>query len=218
MRLGWAANFSAEVGSKTPPDDRYVFCPVISRFSRVAANRCSNLFSTVTYYPSPDLDRQIQDIMLSELQSVKGAPGFFPNLVTRRIYESAIHASKERGGSCAGVDADGPLTGTRDLIIHAHEHQLTTLVVLLLARWNNASDDDSMVAFSNNWVEKSTAAAKQAGKHHPWLYINYANKDQDPYGGCGKESLQRLRDIQKRVDPDGVFTSRGLCRGYFKLL
>lgn len=75
-----------------------------------------------------------------------------------------------------------------------------------------------MNTFVSNWVEKSTAATRDAGEHHPWMYINYASKEQDPYGGYGEENLEKLRRIQRSVDPDGLFTSRGLCRGYFKLL
>lgn len=65
----------------------------------------------MSYYPSPDLDRRIQDIMIEELQSVKKTPGFLPNLVIQPLYEASIRASKDRGGSAAGLDADGPLTG-----------------------------------------------------------------------------------------------------------
>lgn len=75
-----------------------------------------------------------------------------------------------------------------------------------------------MNTFVSNWVKKSTAATRDAGEHHPWMYINYASKEQDPCGGYGEENLERLRRIQRNVDPGGVFTSRGLCRGYFKLL
>lgn len=66
----------------------------------------------MTYYPSADLDREIQDIMIEEIQSIKKMPGFFPNLVIQPLYEAAIRAGKERGGNAAGIDADGPLTGT----------------------------------------------------------------------------------------------------------
>lgn len=71
-----------------------------------------NLFATVTYFPSADLDKQIQDIMAREIQSLKKAPGFYPNLVIQPLYEAAIRSGKQRGGNAAGIDADGPLTGT----------------------------------------------------------------------------------------------------------
>lgn len=65
----------------------------------------------MTYYPSMELDRQIQEIMMEEIESVQFVPGFHPNLVLQPLYEAAIHAGKQRGGHAAGIEADGPLTG-----------------------------------------------------------------------------------------------------------
>lgn len=90
-------------------------------------------------------------------------------------------------------------------------------VALLTVLWENADDDDRMNAFAQVWVKKSTATTKDTGKHHPWLYINYASTDQDPFLSYGEANLQKLRRIQREIDPQGVFTSEGLCRGYFKL-
>lgn len=50
--------------------------------------------------------------MIEEIQSVKNIPGFYPNLLFQPLYEASIRAGKERGGNAAGIDADGPLTGT----------------------------------------------------------------------------------------------------------
>ncbi|KAE8413974.1 hypothetical protein BDV36DRAFT_303684 [Aspergillus pseudocaelatus] len=172
VRLDRTSRFSIESASATPPGGR-------------------NLFATVTYSPSADLDRQIQDIMAQEIQSLKKAPGFYPNLVIQPLYEAAIRSGKERGGNAA--------------------------VALLTVLWKNAEDDERMNAFAQEWVERSTATTKDAGKHHPWLYVNYASKAQDPFLSYGEANLQKLRRIQKEVDPQGVFTSDGLCRGYFKL-
>ncbi|KAJ5462642.1 FAD linked oxidaseN-terminal [Penicillium sp. IBT 31633x] len=182
IRLGRATEFSEEVASTTPPGDR-------------------NLFATMTYYPSMELDRQIQEIMMEEIESVQFVPGFHPNLVLQPLYEAAIHAGKQRGGHAAGIEADGPLT-----------------VVLLTVLWENSTDDNAMNTFVSRWVERATRSTHELGKYHPWLYINYASKDQDPFSGYGERNLQRLRDIQRTVDPTGVFSSTGLCRGYFKLL
>ncbi|KAF7629349.1 FAD binding domain protein [Aspergillus flavus] len=181
VRLDRTSRFSIESASATPPGGR-------------------NLFATVTYFPSADLDKQIQDIMAREIQSLKKAPGFYPNLVIQPLYEAAIRSGKQRGGNAAGIDADGPLT-----------------VALLTVLWENADDDDRMNAFAQEWVKKSTATTKDAVKHHPWLYINYASTDQDPFVSYGEANLQKLRRIQRDIDPQGVFTSEGLCRGYFKL-
>lgn len=176
------------------------------------------MFATVTYSPSRELDRKIQDIMLEEARSVRGTPGFFPNLVIQPLYEGGISAGKARGGSAAGIEADGPLTSTfakKDESVPADN---SILAVLLTVLWDNAADDRRMYSFGNRWTERATAASKEAGKHNRWLYINYASKEQDPFAGYGEENVERLRSIQQNVDPQGVFTSTGLCRGYFKLV
>ncbi|KAE8393463.1 hypothetical protein BDV23DRAFT_170164 [Aspergillus alliaceus] len=147
VRIDWNSRLSVEGATATPPGGR-------------------NLFATITYYPSDDLERQLQDIMAEEIQSIKKSPGFYLNLVIQ-----------PPGGSAT--------------------------VVLLTVLWENAQDDAQMNAFARKWVERSTAATKNAGQHRPWLYINYASPDQDPFLGYGKANLQRLRDIHRE--------------GYFKL-
>ncbi|KAF5859001.1 hypothetical protein ETB97_003492 [Aspergillus alliaceus] len=174
VRIDWNSRLSVEGATATPPGGR-------------------NLFATITYYPSDDLERQLQGIMAEEIQSIKKSPGFYPNLVIQPLYEAAIRAQKDRGGSATGIAANGRLT-----------------VVLLTALWENAQDDAQMNAFARKWVERSTAATKNAGKHRPWLYINYASPDQDPFLGYGKANLQMLRDIHREFDPQGLFTSHGL--------
>jgi hypothetical protein len=88
----------------------------------------------------------------------------------------------------------------------------------LTALWEKSEDDETINNFVNRWAERAMSSSKIAKKHHFWLYINYASKEQDPFSGYGEDNLRRLRSIQKSVDPEGVFTSSGLCRGYFKLL
>ncbi|KAJ5270030.1 hypothetical protein N7505_005788 [Penicillium chrysogenum] len=91
LRIDWPSNFSVE--GISPSGGR-------------------NLYATVTYYPSADLDRKMQDILMEEIQPIKEIPGFTPSLVIQPLYEAAIRANSERGGSAAGIEADGPLTGT----------------------------------------------------------------------------------------------------------
>ncbi len=84
--------------------------------------------------------------------------------------------------------------------------------------WKHASDDELMYKFNNNIMERAKAAAIELGLYHPYLYQNYASKDQDVFSGHGKDALKRLQAIQKQVDPEGVFQKGGLCDGYFNLV
>ena len=64
----------------------------------------------------------MQDILKEEIQPIKNIPGFTPSLVIQPLYEAAIRANSERGGSAAGIEADGPLTGTLILTVHCNSH------------------------------------------------------------------------------------------------
>ncbi|KAK2594179.1 hypothetical protein QQS21_008118 [Conoideocrella luteorostrata] len=179
-RIDWPSRFSMDIIS--PYGDR-------------------NLFATITYSPSVELDRNLQDFLMEEASSIKDVQGFRPNIVIQPLYEAVIRSGKERGGNAAGIDANGPLT-----------------LVLFILTWDKAEDDSRINLMAERWLERSNSLTKSVGKHHDWLYINYANKKQDPFAGYGRENHQRLRNIQRQTDPLGIFTSKGLCRGYFKLL
>ncbi|KAJ5778582.1 hypothetical protein N7520_001828 [Penicillium odoratum] len=159
-----------------------------------------NLFATITYHPSAQMDGRIMDIMAEESRPIKQVAGFFPNVIFQPLYEGVIRAGHERGGNALGIDADGPLT-----------------ICLLTVKWINSQDDDAVNAFVQSWIERVKAATVQAESHYRWLYINYAYHQQDPFSGYGQHNKQRLVEVQKDIDQRGVFTSRGLCRGYFKL-
>jgi FAD/FMN-containing dehydrogenase len=53
------------------------------------------------------------------------------------------------------------------------------------------------------------------GLHHRYIYQNYANISQDVFAGYGEENRDRLRKIQRKYDPEGVFSR--LQPGYFKV-
>lgn len=76
-----------------------------------------------------------------------------------------------------------------------------------------------MYAFADTWIAKTEAATRALDVYHPYRYINHAFRSrQDVLGSYGEGNLARLRDVQRSVDPTGVFTSKGLCTGYWKLL
>lgn len=53
------------------------------------------------------------------------------------------------------------------------------------------------------------------GMDNRFIYMNYAGQDQDVYAGYGPESVARLKEVQSKYDPQGVF--KNLQPGYFKL-
>ncbi|ETS79957.1 hypothetical protein PFICI_07486 [Pestalotiopsis fici W106-1] len=158
------------------------------------------LFGTVTFDPSGDLHQQILDVFEDEVSQVKDIPGFTSSVVVSALHINAIKAMEARGGNALGVESDGPLD-----------------IALLTVGWSNATDDAAMNAFADTWITRSMQAASDVDRLHPWLYINYAKDTQDPFSGYGKVNKARLISIQEAIDPKGIFTSTGLCRGSFKL-
>jgi len=94
---------------------------------------------------------------------------------------------------------------------------LIILVLALLAcpQWNNAEDDEAVNGAVDRFFQRILELAQQTGIHHRWIYPNYANKGQDVYAGFGEENRKKLKKIQKKYDPEGVFDR--LQPGYFKV-
>ncbi|KAL4905792.1 hypothetical protein BDW74DRAFT_167490 [Aspergillus multicolor] len=62
-------------------------------------------------------------------------------------------------------------------------------------------------------IEKLT---KDTGVYHPFKDLNYANASQDVVAAYGREVSDKLRDVSKKYDPEGVFQKA--IPGGFKLL
>jgi FAD/FMN-containing dehydrogenase len=70
-----------------------------------------------------------------------------------------------------------------------------------------------------NTIRRLEAAAKDLDVANRYLYVNYASAAQEDavFAGYGEKNVRKLKDIQRAVDPHGIFTSKGLWRGFFKL-
>jgi hypothetical protein len=82
-------------------------------------------------------------------------------------------------------------------------------------RWSKAEDDNIMHQFSEKVLKRAVEEAKEMGLYHRYIYQNYAAASQDVFGGYGEENRQRLLEIQRRYDPEGMFSR--LQPGGFKL-
>lgn len=142
---------------------------------------------------------KIFDMYLIEVQAVKHIKDVIPAIVVQPINKDEIAIFKENGGNCLGIeDVDGPL-----------------ILFTVAFRWSLAEDDEVMNRVGNAILEKSVEMAKERGAYHRYIYMNYANGSQDVFAGYGEENRARLRGIQKRYDPEGVFSR--LQPGYFKV-
>ncbi|KAM0193478.1 hypothetical protein ACHAPI_007547 [Fusarium lateritium] len=128
-------------------------------------------------------------------------PVLSPSLITYSIPAAVMKLSKERGGNALGLDAEGG-----HLVIN-----------LFSLSWNDSSMDNTAYSLAEDFIADFQKAAKSLDVFHPFIYINYANKGQDVFASYGRDNQKRLIEVQKAIDPQGVFVSSGLWTGFFKV-
>lgn len=66
-----------------------------------------------------------------------------------------------------------------------------------------------------NAVVDYAATEIEGGGNLEWIYINYADKTQDPLASYGASNLKLMREVAAKYDPKQVFQK--LCPGGFKI-
>ncbi|KAB2579065.1 FAD linked oxidase [Lasiodiplodia theobromae] len=74
--------------------------------------------------------------------------------------------------------------------------------------WTHAEDDATVQAFYEAVNKNITAQLEPLGVLHNYLYLNDVNQAQDVFAGYPKSSVQLLKMIRDKYDPDMVFTKQ----------
>ncbi|KAK7450945.1 FAD binding domain-containing protein [Colletotrichum acutatum] len=152
---------------------------------------------------SAQLLQDIIQLWQAHAQDVMAAAGktnttLSPLLVYQPISTNIIEAMQKNGGNALGLaPEEGPL-------VHI---QVTT-------HWETSKLDCLVEESVAKLIDEIDALAEQRGLAANYIYMNYAGKHQDVYGGYGSENHDRLRKISDIYDPERLF--KGLWRGYFK--
>ncbi|KAH7055989.1 hypothetical protein B0J12DRAFT_776808 [Macrophomina phaseolina] len=161
-----------------------------------------NWMASMTFTPSKEQERRMIQIFNEELEILKvEGKSACPAMTFQPIPVAAIDAMNSRGGNAIGIESDGPLT-----------------LMNVATSWTNVEEDNAVYAYRERLLRRFRESAEELGVLNKYVYMNYAcSQYDDVFSGYKAENVERLKEIQKRVDPDGVFTSNGLCTGYFKL-
>ena len=84
----------------------------------------------------------------------------------------------------------------------------TLAVALLTVSWTDVADDAVVIDAANKLMDAINDEAQRIGALDPFIYMNYAAKDQDPIGSYGVASVRQLQAVQEHVDPRKVFTNQ----------
>ncbi|KAJ4351001.1 hypothetical protein N0V95_004235 [Ascochyta clinopodiicola] len=81
--------------------------------------------------------------------------------------------------------------------------------------WQGAHQDDLFQQAGAELVDRIRAYAVSIGADNPYLYLDYADKTQNPLASYGAESVGKMKAAAKKYDPLGVFQK--LVPGGFKI-
>ncbi|KAE9378505.1 FAD-binding domain-containing protein [Stipitochalara longipes BDJ] len=158
-----------------------------------------NLWLTSTFRINSTLISHLYDIFLSEVSHIHSIKGGAVGLNFQPITLEIVRHFGKNGGNPLGL----------------HEEDKPLMIVGYVLQWQRAEDDAVMHQVGHSILDRSVEEAKKMGLWHPYIYQNYAGAGQDVFGGYGVQNRQRLLEIQKRYDADGVFNR--LLPGGFKL-
>jgi hypothetical protein len=74
-----------------------------------------------------------------------------------------------------------------------------------MADWKNPEDEELVRNSVRKILDTAEKVLKTNGNYLPFVYANYASRDQDPLASYGRENLGKLKDIAKKYDPEAVF-------------
>jgi hypothetical protein len=87
------------------------------------------------------------------------------------------------------------------------------VIAQITGTWKDEKDTKTIEETAVQLISDVESAAREDGMQTGYVYLNYAHSGQKVYGEGDR--LQRLRDISKRYDPDGIF--QRCVPGGFKL-
>ncbi|KAK6531739.1 hypothetical protein TWF694_002914 [Orbilia ellipsospora] len=125
--------------------------------------------------------------------------GFQGTIAFQPITTTNIAAGKAAGGNSLGLDNN---TGTMAIINLTHQ-------------WSNSANDAAILAALDSTLALLVSYAKSKGIYHPYYYLNYARKQDNPIGSYGSASVSAMRTVSRKYDPLGVF--QDLVPGGFKI-
>jgi len=159
------------------------------------------LFATTTFLPTERMLRAAFDAwnssLTDELKAIRGLTWSLSLDPVPQILYQHHHRHNTKSKNALGLD-DRQTTNVTG-----------TLVICLLSPvWEDAADDERVYAAARQLITDIEEAARRLHAYDRFLYLNYAADWQDPIASYGKGSVEMLRKVRDRVDPDAVFMRR----------
>jgi hypothetical protein len=82
------------------------------------------------------------------------------------------------------------------------------VITLVSATWFIEAHDTLVSAAAQSLLDAVNTAAKNLNGLDPFIYLNYAGKNQNPIASYGARSVSKLQHVQNKFDPGKVFTNQ----------
>lgn len=100
-------------------------------------------------------------------------------------------------------------------VILLHLTNILNLVYQLYLAWQGADQDDLFNGKGRQAIKDIKAASVANHTDNPFIYLNYADRSQEPLEGYGDASVAKIKAASAKYDPHGVFQT--LMPGGFKI-
>ncbi|KXT11425.1 hypothetical protein AC579_9888 [Pseudocercospora musae] len=129
---------------------------------------------------------------------------------------SAIHDTIAAFSSKLKFDQDGtlglifqPLTlphlHAQSNIFNLAAHEGPLLIIMVEIRWTDSSRDGYFEGSAQNLRITLEQKLKHLSAYHPFIYPNYAARDQDPFASLSSSQRGLLKAIEKKYDPENLW-------------
>lgn len=140
---------------------------------------------TLTFHP----DGALMERIFNMFDSLTGSVAFEDATTVGLTFQPLTATHLSRSNNALGLSAAGPL-----------------ILLSFEIYWTRKDETGFFEKFTEGVHDKVRTLADEMGMLHPFVYLNYAAKWQDPFIGYGAENLQRLRSVQEKYDPEGVLS------------
>ncbi|EGX91693.1 FAD-binding, type 2 [Cordyceps militaris CM01] len=134
---------------------------------------------------------ELHHALIPKLQAAAPGATFSTLISLQPLTPSLVRHAAARGGNVLGLEAvvaDGPkLNWLFSITVDTEAHQAALLPVAQ--------------AFMHTVNKKQ----RDLGTYVPWIYLNYAWRDEQPFPHYGAENTALLAAVSAAYDPDGVF-------------
>ncbi|RFU24040.1 hypothetical protein B7463_g12296, partial [Scytalidium lignicola] len=146
-------------------------------------------WNSATFKVDATLISKLMDIFLSESDPLTKLPGALPSMNLQLITKDEISLFAKNGGNSLGIEVeDGSL-----------------FIFSVTMFYKDAKDDELVLRATENIIKRAILIGKEMNLHHRFIYQNYVSYDRGVFAGYGPENRERLLQIQRQYDPEGVF-------------